>query len=245
MSQIRNEARRPALSSSMCRTSISPAKFRSNTSNPRIRRQYRPPDAARQRACRWRATHRISAGSAFAEGSWLGVERSDQLTATRPLPPQALAQAFTGTLRVWFAQHGIDTITVAGYMTQNCDSSTIYEAAYSGLEVEFLSDASGTLAYENSAGSVSAEEVHRVLSVVFQSPLAAVSDTRIGSTAGLRGIAERDNPLRSGGVPASANALRPERTEFRDRPSARPAHRARPDPEPRTPPSHRRYGSTG
>jgi hypothetical protein len=43
--------------------------------------------------------------------------------------------------------------------------------------VEFLSDATGTLAIANQAGSVSAEELHRTVLVVLQSRFAAVGTT--------------------------------------------------------------------
>jgi len=86
--------------------------------------------------------------------------------------------AFTGTdLADWLAQHGIDTLTMVGYMTHNCDASTVYEANHRGLKVEFLSDATGALAYNNAAGRASAEEIHRVYSVVFHTNFAAVSTT--------------------------------------------------------------------
>lgn len=91
---------------------------------------------------------------------------------------KTMASVFTGTgLREWLAERGIDTITVIGYMTHNCDAATVFEAAHSGLAVEFLSDATGTLPYENAAGHASAEEIHRVFSVVFHSNFAAVLDT--------------------------------------------------------------------
>ena len=89
-----------------------------------------------------------------------------------------LPSVFTGTdLKDWIAGNGIDTLTVVGYMTHNCDASTVFEAAHLHLNVEFLSDASGSLSYENSAGQASAEEIHRVFSVVFQSRFAAVLST--------------------------------------------------------------------
>jgi len=44
--------------------------------------------------------------------------------------------------------------------------------------VEFLHDASGTVPYRNQAGHASAEEIHRVFSVVLQSRFAAVMSTR-------------------------------------------------------------------
>lgn len=62
-------------------------------------------------------------------------------------------------------------------MTHNCDASTIFEATHRGLHVEFLQDASGALPYANEAGQASAEEIHRVFSVVFHTCFAAVSST--------------------------------------------------------------------
>ena len=88
--------------------------------------------------------------------------------------PSALA----GTdLAQWLAEHAIDTLTVTGYMTQNCNASTIYAAAHMGLRVEYLHDASGALAYANEAGNASAEEVHRVYCSVFHARFAAVAST--------------------------------------------------------------------
>ena len=48
---------------------------------------------------------------------------------------------------------------------------------HAGLAVEFLHDATGSVPYENSAGFASAEEIHRVFSVVLQSRFAAVAST--------------------------------------------------------------------
>lgn len=94
------------------------------------------------------------------------------------------ASAFTGTgLADWLAAQGIDTLAVAGYMTHNCDAGTIYEAAHRGLAVEFLTDASGALPYANAAGRASAEEIHRVFSVVFHSNFAAAVPTADWTTA--------------------------------------------------------------
>lgn len=90
-----------------------------------------------------------------------------------------LADAFANTdLMSWLNQRQINTLTVVGYMTHNCDASTIYHAAHAGFTVEFLADASGSLPYENQAGKASAEEIHRVFSVVFHSNFAAVTSTK-------------------------------------------------------------------
>lgn len=91
---------------------------------------------------------------------------------------KTLPSAFAGTgLGEWLAAHGIDTLTVAGYMTHNCDDTTIKHAFDAGLRVEFLLDASGSVPYANRAGAASAEEIHRVFAVVQQSCYAAVLDT--------------------------------------------------------------------
>lgn len=115
----------------------------------------------------------------LAEGSWGG--RLHACIADLPCDlhvEKRLPSAFTGTeLKSWLEGRGITTITVAGYMTHNCNLSTILEAFHLGLDVEFISDASGSVAYENRAGYASAEEIHRVVSVVLQSRFAAVMQT--------------------------------------------------------------------
>ena len=89
-----------------------------------------------------------------------------------------LPSAFAGTdLDAWLRGRAIDTVTVLGYMTHNCNLSTILHAFHSGFAVEFINDASGSLPYENRAGRASAEEIHRVISVVLQSRFAAVLTT--------------------------------------------------------------------
>jgi len=91
---------------------------------------------------------------------------------------KSMASSFAGTgLAEWLASNRIDTITLAGFMTHNCDAATVYHAAHAGLSVEVLSDATGSLPYENRAGAATAEEIHRVFSVVFQSNFAAVLGT--------------------------------------------------------------------
>jgi nicotinamidase-related amidase len=91
---------------------------------------------------------------------------------------KVLPSAFVGTdLADWLAQHNCDTLVVIGYMTHNCDDSTIKHALHIGLAVEFLADAAGSLSYENRAGQASAEEIHRAFTVVMQSRFAAVATT--------------------------------------------------------------------
>lgn len=115
----------------------------------------------------------------FAHGSsgW----QLHEVVAARPrdhLILKRLPSAYAGTdLQDWLAAHRIDTLAVAGFMTHNCNASTIVHALHLGLNLEFLADASGSVAYENAAGRASAEEIHRVFSVVFHSRFAAVQAT--------------------------------------------------------------------
>jgi nicotinamidase-related amidase len=92
---------------------------------------------------------------------------------------KSLPSAFAGTdLADWIEKRGIDTLVVSGYMTHNCDDATIRHAFHAGLHVEFLSDASGSVPYANLAGAATAEEIHKVFSVVLQSRFAAVLTTQ-------------------------------------------------------------------
>lgn len=107
------------------------------------------------------------------------------------------ASVFTNTdLARWLEERRIDTLSIVGYMTHNCNASTIFEAHHRGLNAEFLSDATGSLPYANRAGSASAEEIHRVFSVVFESNFAAVLTTAEWLHALATGAAPRpENPV--------------------------------------------------
>lgn len=77
-----------------------------------------------------------------------------------------LPGSFTGTdLEERLKALGIDTVAICGYMTQMCCDTTARQALHLGYSVEFLSDATGTLAISNQAGSVTAEELHRAILV--------------------------------------------------------------------------------
>ena len=108
---------------------------------------------------------------------------------------KSLPSAFAGTdLADRLNAYGIDTLVVAGYMTHNCDDSTVRHALHAGLAVEFLVDASGSLSYENSAGRANAEEIHRVFTVVMQTRFAAVATTEDWIAALQMGeVLSRDN----------------------------------------------------
>ncbi len=91
---------------------------------------------------------------------------------------KALPGSFTGTeLESWLRARGITTLTISGYMTQMCCDTTARQALHLGFNVEFLSDATGTLAFKNAAGEVSAEELHRAVLVTQQSRFSQVLTT--------------------------------------------------------------------
>lgn len=86
--------------------------------------------------------------------------------------------AFTAEgVAAWLDEKGVDTITIVGFMSNNCDLATAVEAEAHGIEAEVLSDASGAIHLDNAAGSVSAEDLHRTLMVLLDSNFAAVADT--------------------------------------------------------------------
>jgi len=112
-------------------------------------------------------------GGEFVELAPTVAERSADLRIEKELP-----SSFTNTgLADYLAEHGVDTIVVAGYMTQLCCESTARDAVHRGYGVEFLSDATGTLALANEQGSLTAEQVHRGVLIVLHSEFAAVSTT--------------------------------------------------------------------
>ena len=91
---------------------------------------------------------------------------------------KTLPGSFTGTqLEAWLRERAIETVVISGYMTQMCCDTTARQALHLGFGVEFLSDATGTLAFQNSAGAVSAEELHRAILVTQQIRFSEVLST--------------------------------------------------------------------
>ncbi len=89
-----------------------------------------------------------------------------------------LPGSFTGThLEPWLMEKGIDTLVIAGYMTQMCCDTTARQAFHLGFAVEFLSDATGTLSITNAAGAVKDEELHRAILVAQQAKFSKVMNT--------------------------------------------------------------------
>lgn len=85
---------------------------------------------------------------------------------------------FAGTdVASWLRDQGVDTVTIVGFMTNNCDLATAVEAEGLGLTAEVLADATGAIHLANDRGRVSAETLHEVLMVLLHSNFAAVATT--------------------------------------------------------------------
>ena len=94
---------------------------------------------------------------------------------------------------------GVDTLTLVGYMTNNCVLGTAAAAEPMGFAVEVLSDATGAIHLENEAGSASARQVHETLMVLLHSNFAAVATTAAWSDA-----VAAEAPLQRGDLATSA-----------------------------------------
>ena len=89
-----------------------------------------------------------------------------------------LPGSFTGTdLEQWLREHKIDTVTISGYMTQMCCDTTARQALHLGFNVEFLSDATGTLDVTNEAGSITAKQLHHAILITQQMRFSQVMAT--------------------------------------------------------------------
>jgi nicotinamidase-related amidase len=95
----------------------------------------------------------------------------------------------------------IDTVTLVGYMTNNCILASAAAAEVVGITAEVLSDATGAISIGNDAGFVDAETVHRTLMALLASNFAAVATTAEWTTALSAG-----EPLASSNLPESATA---------------------------------------
>ena len=85
---------------------------------------------------------------------------------------------FAGTgLLDWLRERSVDTLTLVGYMTNDCVLASAAEAETHGLSVEVLSDATGAIGISDEAGSVDARTVHTTLLALLDSHWAAVADT--------------------------------------------------------------------
>jgi nicotinamidase-related amidase len=91
---------------------------------------------------------------------------------------KTLPGRFTGTeLEKWLREQDIERVAICGYMAQMCCDTTARQAYHLGFQVDFLSDATGTLSVRNSAGSISASDLHRAILVTMAAKFARVVGT--------------------------------------------------------------------
>jgi len=110
------------------------------------------------------------------------------------------ASVFDGTdLAQQLQNWGVDTVTLVGYMTNNCVIASAAAAAPLGLTAEVLSDATGAINIANDVGQASAQTVQETLLTLLNSNFAAVADTRAWTEAVSAG-----EPLRKSNLVASA-----------------------------------------
>lgn len=123
----------------------------------------------------------------FASGSatWQnhpGVTTHEENAAKRI--SKQFSSIFAGTdLEPWLREQGIDTITLAGYMTNNCVIASAAAAEPLGFAVEVLSDATGAIDLANEAGAAPARQVHETLMALLHSNWAAVADAETWTAA--------------------------------------------------------------
>lgn len=80
-------------------------------------------------------------------------------------------------LSEWLRERDLDTVTLVGYMTNNCVLASAASADDQGLVAEVLSDATGAINIANEAGYVDAQSVHTTLMTLLHSNFAAVTST--------------------------------------------------------------------
>jgi nicotinamidase-related amidase len=117
----------------------------------------------------------------FASGSATWQNRPEvaahENTAAKRISKQ-FSSIFADTgLEAWLRGQDIDTITLVGYMTNNCVIASASAAEPLGFAVEVLSDATGAIDLANDAGIASARQVHETLMALLHSNWAAVADT--------------------------------------------------------------------
>ncbi len=77
----------------------------------------------------------------------------------------------------WLREQQVDTVTLLGYMTNNCVLASAVEGEGFGFTTEVLSDATGAINLANDAGFVDAKTVHTTLLTLLSSNYAAVATT--------------------------------------------------------------------
>lgn len=67
---------------------------------------------------------------------------------------------YNTNLEVILKKENVEGVVISGYMTQMCCDTTARDAFHKGYEVEFLSDATGTIDVSNEVGTISSKNLH-------------------------------------------------------------------------------------
>src|SRR5699024_11962059 len=111
---------------------------------------------------------------------------------------------YAGTdVAAWLQEQEVDTVTLVGYMTNNCILASAVEAERLGVNTEGLRDATGAIHLANEVGSADAQTVHTTLMALLNSNLSPVATARewLGALAA--------QPPLPGMVPGSSAPQRP------------------------------------
>ncbi|TFD83542.1 isochorismatase family protein [Cryobacterium lactosi] len=118
------------------------------------------------------------------DGFALHPEIANRLSPKWKSVTKQFGTVFAGTdVLDWLREHEVDTITLLGYMTNNCIIASAAEAETHGLAAEVLSDATGSINIANDAGFADAKTVHTTLMAVLHSNFAAVATTEAWTDA--------------------------------------------------------------
>ncbi|MFW0774100.1 isochorismatase family protein [Paenarthrobacter nitroguajacolicus] len=112
---------------------------------------------------------------------------------------------YAGTdVAAWLREHDVDTVTLVGYMTNNCILASAVEAEFLGFASEVLSDATGAINLSNDAGTADAKTVHTTLMALLNSNWAAVAPTEAWTKAVESGQALEKSDLGSSAMAGAA-----------------------------------------
>jgi nicotinamidase-related amidase len=123
---------------------------------------------------------------------------------------KSYASVFDQTeLADWLREQDVNTITLVGYMVNNCILASASAAVPLGFTVEVLSDAVGAIDLGNDAGTVSARDLHETLLVLLHSNFAAVAATASWAAAVAGDVPLPGSNLRDSATQGSLRHHRP------------------------------------
>ncbi|MGC2941277.1 MULTISPECIES: isochorismatase family protein [unclassified Brevibacterium] len=126
--------------------------------------------------------HTMGSGAPVFDPDSTGFELHPEVESRRTESWKSLVKengsVYAGTdLAEWLREQGIDTVTLVGFMTNNCILASAVEAEGLGFATEVLGDATGAINIANEAGFADAKTVHTTLLALLNSNFAAVADT--------------------------------------------------------------------